>query len=193
MVPKPRFFKNPNEFHAWLDKNHTSAKEIFVGFYKVHTRKPSLTWSQSVDVALCYGWIDGVRPTGDDESYVIRFTPRRPRSGWSAVNLKKVEELTKAGLMRPAGLAAYEARDKSKAGYSVKGRPDNFPPAYERLFKRNKKGWQYFKSLSPSWQRNTIHYVTSAKQEETRLRRLETLIADCAKDKPNWPFKRPTK
>lgn len=189
----PKFFKSPDEFRAWLEKNHTSAKELFVGYYKVHTGKPSLTWSQSVDVALCYGWIDGIRPTGDDESYVIRFTPRRARSGWSAVNIRKIAELTKAGLMRPAGLAAFDARDKSNAGYSVKARPNTFPPTYKRLFKRNKKAWTYFTSKAPSSQRNTIHWVTSAKQEETRRRRLETLIADCAKDKPNWPLKTPTK
>ncbi|MGQ0639670.1 MAG: YdeI/OmpD-associated family protein [Gemmatimonadaceae bacterium] len=187
------FFKSPDEFRKWLEKHHATTKELFVGFYKVHTGKLSLTWSQSVDVALCYGWIDGVRPTGDAESYVIRFTPRRPRSGWSAVNIKKVAELQKAGLMRPAGIAAFEARDKASAGYSVKGRPSTFPPAYERQFKRNKKAWTYFTSKAPSLQRNTIHWVTSAKQDETRQRRLETLIADCAKDKPNWPLKTPTK
>jgi uncharacterized protein YdeI (YjbR/CyaY-like superfamily) len=190
---KPKFFKTPDEFRAWMEKNHTSAKELLVGFYKVHTKKASLTWSQSVDVALCYGWIDGVRPWGDEESYAIRFTPRRPRSGWSAVNINKIAQLTKAGLMRPAGIAAFETRDKSNAGYSIKGRPGNFPAEYERKFKRNKKAWTYFTSKAPSLQRNTIHWVTSAKQEETRLRRLQTLIADCAKDKPNWPLKTPTK
>jgi len=186
---KPKFFKSPDEFRAWLEKNHTTAKELLVGFYKVHTGKPSLTWSQSVDVALCYGWIDGVRPTGDDESYCIRFSPRKPRSGWSALNIRKVEELKKARLMRPAGLAAFEARDASNAGYAVKNWPTTFPPAYERRLRANKKAWQYFTSKAPSRRKATIHWVTSAKQEETRLRRLQMLIADCARDKPNWPLK----
>jgi uncharacterized protein YdeI (YjbR/CyaY-like superfamily) len=190
---KPIFFKSPNEFRKWLEKNHATKKELFVGFYKVHTGKPSLTWSQSVDVALCYGWIDGVRPTGDEESYVIRFSPRKPRSGWSAINIAKVAALKEVGLMRPAGLAAFEARDATQSGYSVKSWPKTFPPKYERRFRANKKAWKYFSSQAPSMQRNAIHWATSAKQEETRLRRLETLIADCAKDTPNWPRKTPTK
>jgi uncharacterized protein YdeI (YjbR/CyaY-like superfamily) len=190
---KAIYFKSPDEFRAWLEKHHKTKQELFVGYYKVHTGKPSLTWSQSVDCALCYGWIDGVRPTGDAERYVIRFTPRRPRSNWSAVNVKKVAELMKAGLMRPAGIAAFEARDKASSGYSIKGRPNRFPAAYEREFKRHKKAWAYFTSKAPSQQRNTIHWVTSAKQEETRRRRFETLIADCTKDRPNWPLKTPTR
>ena len=186
---KPKFFKTPDEFRQWLEKNHAKEKELFVGFYKVATGKPSLTWSQSVDVALCYGWIDGVRPTGDEKSYVIRFTPRRPRSGWSAVNIQKIAELEKAGLMRPAGLAAFAARDATNAGYSVKSWPTTFPPKYERRFRANKKAWAYFASQTPSRRKATIHWITSAKQEETRLRRLDTLIADCSKDRPNWPLK----
>ncbi|HJU75678.1 MAG TPA: YdeI/OmpD-associated family protein [Gemmatimonadaceae bacterium] len=189
---RPKFFRSPAEFHAWMEKNHSKKKELLVGFYKVHTGKPSLTWSQSVDVALCYGWIDGIRPTGDEQSYVIRFTPRKPRSGWSAINIKKVAELKKAGLMRPAGLAAFEARDPTNAGYSVKSWPTTFPPQYERRFRANKKAWTYFMSQSPSRRKATIHWVTSAKREETRLRRLDTMIADCAKDRPNWPLKSPT-
>ncbi len=112
---------------------------MFVGYYKVATGKPSLTWSQSVDVALCSGWIDGIRPTGDEESYVIRFTPRKPRSGWSAINIAKVAALTEAGLMRPAGLAAFEARDAMQSGYSVKSWPKTFPPKYERRLRANKR------------------------------------------------------
>ena len=186
---KPRFFTTPDEFRKWLEKHHATEKALLVGYYKVATGKPSLTWSQSVDVALCYGWIDGVRPTGDDESYVIRFSPRKPRSGWSAVNINKVAALKKAGLMRPAGLAAFEARDATNAGYSVKAWPTTFPPIYERRLRANKKAWAYFTSQAPSRRKATIHWVTSAKQEETRLRRLQMLIADCARDKPNWPLK----
>jgi uncharacterized protein YdeI (YjbR/CyaY-like superfamily) len=189
---KPKFFKNTDEFHSWMEKNHTTATELLVGFYKVHTKKPSLTWSQSVDVALCYGWIDGIRPWGDEESYAIRFTPRKPRSRWSRININKVAELTKAGLMRPAGLAAFEKRDVSDPGYSIKDRTNVFPPAFAKRFKANKKAWKYFSSQAPSRQRMAIFWVTSAKQEETRLRRLDAMIADCAKDKPNWPLKHPT-
>jgi uncharacterized protein YdeI (YjbR/CyaY-like superfamily) len=189
---KPIFFKSPDEFRAWLEKNHRTAAEVIVGYYKVGTGKPSLTWSQSVDQALCFGWIDGVRHGIDAERYCMRFTPRRPRSNWSAINIAKVAALRKAGLMRPAGIAAFEARDKSQAGYSIKGRPDAFPAAYERRFKRHRKAWSYFSSQSPSLQRNAIFWVTSAKHDDTRKRRLETLIADCAKDAPNWPRGTPT-
>jgi uncharacterized protein YdeI (YjbR/CyaY-like superfamily) len=190
---KPKFFKTPEEFHAWMEKNHTTANELLVGYYKVHTKKASLTWSQSVDVALCYGWIDGIRPWGDEESYAIRFTPRKPRSRWSRINIAKVKELTKAGMMRPAGLAAFEKRDASDPGYSIKDRSNVFPPAYEKRFKANKKAWKYFTSQTPSRQRTAIFWVISPKQEETRLRRLDALMADCGKDKPNWPLKSPTK
>ncbi|MGH7713032.1 MAG: YdeI/OmpD-associated family protein [Gemmatimonadaceae bacterium] len=189
---RPKFFKTPNEFRRWLEKNHASKKELLVGFHKVGTGKPSLTWSESVDVALCYGWIDGIRRTIDAERYTIRFTARNPRSSWSAINLKKVEDLTIAGLMRPAGLAAFEARDATKPGYSIKSRSNTLPPEYERPFRANEKAWKYFASQTPSRQRTAFFWVASAKQEETRLRRLETLIADCAKDRPNWPLKRPT-
>lgn len=190
---KPRFFKSPNEFRSWLEKNHTTASELLVGYYKVHTGKPSLTWSQSVDVALCFGWIDGIRPWGDEERYAIRFTPRKPRSRWSRVNINKVAELTKAGLMRPEGLAAFDKRDKSDDGYSIKDRSNVFPAAYAKRFKANKKAWKYFTSVAPSRQRTAIFWITSAKQEATRINRLETMIADCAKDRPNWPLKQPTK
>lgn len=190
---KPKFFKSPHEFRAWLEKNHTTAKELLVGYYKVRTGKPSLTWSQSVEVALCYGWIDGIRPWGDEERYAIRFTPRKPRSRWSAVNIRKVAELTKAGLMRPAGLAAFERRDKSESGYSIKDRSNVFPHPFAKRFKANEKAWKYFSSQAPSRQRSAIFWITSAKQEATRLNRLETMIADCAKDRPNWPLRQPTR
>lgn len=190
---RPRFFKSPDEFRAWLEKNHTTATELLVGYYKVHTRKPSLTWSQSVDVALCFGWIDGIRPWGDEERYAIRFTPRKPRSRWSRININKVAELTKAGLMRPAGLAAFAKRDTSDVGYSISDRANVLPAAYEKRFKASKKAWKYFTSQTPSRQRTAIFWITSAKQEETRVNRLETMIADCAKDRPNWPLMQPTK
>lgn len=189
----PIFFKSPDEFRRWLEKHHATEKELLVGYYKVHTGKPSLTWSQSVDVALCYGWIDGIRPWGDEERYAIRFTPRKARSRWSKVNIDKVAELTRAGLMRAAGVAAFEKRDKADSGYSIKDRTSVFPAAYAKRFKANRKAWKYFCSVAPSRRRSAIFWITSAKQEATRLNRLETMIADCAKNRPNWPLKQPTK
>jgi uncharacterized protein YdeI (YjbR/CyaY-like superfamily) len=189
----PTFFPTPNEFRRWLEKNHQSEKELLVGFYKVATGKPSMTWSDSVDAALCYGWIDGIRRTIDGDSYSIRFTPRNPRSGWSAINLEKIKDLTTAGLMRPAGLTAYKARDATQPGYSIKDRANSFSSAHERQFRANKKAWTYFTTRAPSAQRTAMFWVLSAKQEATRLRRLQTLIADCAKDRPNWPLKAPSK
>ena len=189
----PTYFPTPNDFRGWLDKHHKREKELLVGFYKVGCGKASLTWSESVDVALCYGWIDGIRRTIDGDRYSIRFTPRKPRSMWSAINLKKIEDLKKAGHMRPAGIAAFEARDATQPGYSVKDRANVFTGAYERQFRANKKAWSYFTSRAPSAQRTAIFWVQSAKQEDTRRRRLETLIADCGKDRPNWPLKTPTK
>ncbi|MGQ0539021.1 MAG: YdeI/OmpD-associated family protein [Gemmatimonadaceae bacterium] len=190
---KPKFFKSPGDFRKWLEQNHAQERELLVGYHKLATGKPSLTWSQSVDVALCYGWIDGIRRTIDADSYSIRFTPRKPRSGWSAININKIARLRKAGLMRPAGLAAFEARDATQPGYSVKDRTNRFPPAYERQFRANKKAWEYFSAQAPSRQRSTIHWVTSARQPETQRRRLDMLIADCTKDRPNWPLKAPTR
>jgi uncharacterized protein YdeI (YjbR/CyaY-like superfamily) len=189
----PAYFPTPNDFRRWLESNHEREKELLVGFYKVGSGKPSITWPESVDAALCYGWIDGIRRTIDGDSYTIRFTPRNPRSRWSAINLKKIAELKRAGLLRPAGIAAFEARDATQPAYSIKDRANTFPPAYERQFRANKKAWTYFTSRAPYAQRTAIFWVLSAKQEETRLRRLETLTADCAKDRPNWPLKAPSK
>ena len=189
----PSYFATPNDFRRWLEKNHERETELLVGFYKVACGKASITWPESIDQALCYGWIDGIRRTIDAESYTIRFTPRKPRSMWSAINVKKIDELKKAGLMRPAGLAVFEARDATQPAYSVKDRANVFKLAYERQFRMNKKAWSYFTSRAPSAQRTAIFWVQSAKQEDTRQRRLETLIADCGKERPNWPLKTPTK
>ena len=176
---KPRFFKNQDEFRKWLDKNHTNKTELIVGFYKVKSGKINMTWSQSVDQALCYGWIDGIRKSIDEESYNIRFTPRRANSNWSAVNIKKVEELTKNGLMKPAGLAIYKLKIESKSqNYAYKNLPVKFSEEYEKLFKANKKAWDYYQTLPPSYRKPAINWIMSAKREETRIKRLNTLIAD---------------
>jgi uncharacterized protein YdeI (YjbR/CyaY-like superfamily) len=174
---KPIFFSNEKEFRKWLEKNYDKEKEVLVGYYKVHTGKPSMTWSQSVDQALCFGWIDGVRRSIDEESYCIRFTPRRSTSIWSAINIKKVKELTKAGLMKEAGLKAFALikDDKSKI-YAYEKKPGKLSAAYEKQFKKDKAAWNFFKEQAPSYQKVMIHWVMSAKQEKTQLSRLDKLI-----------------
>lgn len=186
-MPTPtniKFFKTPNDLRAWFEKNHLTVKEQWIGYYKVGTGKPSITWSESVDQALCFGWIDGVRKSLDEERYAIRFTPRNPKSIWSDVNIKKIAALKKIGLMTPAGLKVFEQRDgKKSVQYSFEQRKNpKLPPAYVKKFKKNNKAWKYFTSKPPGYQRVTIWWVISAKQEETRLRRLAQLIADCEKN-----------
>jgi len=185
---KPVFFESPAAFRRWLEKHHGSAKELLVGFHKVHTGKPSLTWPQSVDVALCHGWIDGMRRSLGEESYAIRFTPRKARSIWSNVNTRRVGELVKAGLMAPAGLAAFKLRDPKRAGiYSFEAKGAAPRPALDaaaqKSFRARRKAWAFFESQPPGYRRIAIHWVTRAKREETRARRLATLIADSANGK----------
>jgi uncharacterized protein YdeI (YjbR/CyaY-like superfamily) len=177
---KPVFFASPEEFYAWLEENHESESELIVGFYKKATGKPTLTWSESVDQALCFGWIDGVRRTLDDESYTIRFTPRKPRSTWSKVNVAKVEKLESEGLMRPAGREAFEARSDDNTGIYAfeRARPAELPDEYDKRF--TKAAREFFESQPPGYRRTAIHWVVSAKKEETRERRLGTLIEDSA-------------
>ena len=173
----PTFFETQEQFRAWLEDNHLSSKELIVGYYKVGTGKPSMTWSQSVDQALCFGWIDGVRRTVDEESYCIRFTPRRKTSIWSAINVKKVEELTKKGLMKPEGLKAFEHLDEKKSLiYSYETQIKTLDPSLENQFKANSVAWDFFSKQAPSYRKVTIHWIMSAKQEKTRLSRLEKTI-----------------
>lgn len=183
----PTFFPTPADFRKWLAKNHEKESELLVGFYKVNSGKPSMTWPESVDQALCFGWIDGIRRSIDEESYSVRFTPRRPDSIWSAVNVNKVEALTKQGLMMPAGITAFEflKKDKSKI-YSFESQTKTLPTEYQKLFKANKKAWTYFKNLAPSYYKTTVHWIVSAKQEKTRLSRLEKIIAASEKGENPW-------
>jgi uncharacterized protein YdeI (YjbR/CyaY-like superfamily) len=175
---KVTFFASPAEFRAWLKKHHKKETELLVGFYKVGSGKPSMTWSQSVDQALCFGWIDGVRRSIDKESYCIRFTPRRSTSIWSAINIRKVEELTTSGLMMPAGQKAFDLRKENKSGiYSHEKEPAHLDSDYERQFKKNKLAWSFFKSQAPSYRKVMVHWIMSAKQEKTQLSRLEKTIA----------------
>lgn len=180
----PTFFETQEHFRAWLNDNHASAKELIVGYYKVGTGKPSMTWSQSVDQALCFGWIDGVRRTVDADSYCIRFTPRRKTSIWSAINVKKVEELTKAGLMKPEGLKAFAFLDENKSpAYSSETQISELEPSLENQFKANSVAWDFFCKQAPSYRKVSIHWIMSAKQEKTRITRLEKTIEFSAQEK----------
>ena len=174
---KPVFFSKPSEFRKWLEKNHSKEIELQIGYWKVHTGKPSMTWSQSVDEALCFGWIDGVRKGIDEKSYTIRFTPRRPTGIWSRINIKKIEELKKKGLMHPAGIAAFEKRDEEKSSiYAYEMEMMKLDPAYEKKFKVNKKAWNWFQSQGDYYKKVMIKWVMTAKQEATRESRLKKLI-----------------
>lgn len=177
----PTFFPTPDRFRKWLAKNHHRASELLVGFYKKGSGIPSITWPESVDQALCFGWIDGVRRRIDDASYSIRFTPRKQKSTWSAINIGRVAELSRLGLLQPAGLRAFEQRSEENSGiYAYENAPRNFSAEAEKHFRKNRKAWQYFNEQPPSYRRVAIHWVTSAKREETRARRLATLIQDSA-------------
>jgi uncharacterized protein YdeI (YjbR/CyaY-like superfamily) len=181
-TPRPVFFATPADFRAYLAKHHATKSELLVGFYKRGSGTPSITWPESVDEALCVGWIDGIRRRLDDERYTIRFTPRRPRSTWSAINIKRVGELVAAGRMRPAGLEAFERRqDDRSAIYSYEQRQEaTLSPAQEQRFRASKPAWAYFQAQPPHYQRAAIHWVATAKKPETRDRRLATLVADSA-------------
>jgi uncharacterized protein YdeI (YjbR/CyaY-like superfamily) len=189
---KPTFFQTPAEWRAWLEKHHAQQQELWVGFYKKDSGRPSITWPESVDQALCFGWIDGVRKSVDDVSYTIRFTPRKARSTWSSVNIKRVLELSAQGLMRPAGLKAYEARTGEKSGiysYEQKDSP-TLTADYEKKLKANKEAWTFFQAQAPWYQRGAIHWVMSAKKEETRLKRLATLLEDSENGRTIKPLTR---
>lgn len=178
----PTFFPTPADFRRWLQAHHATAKELLVGFYKTGSGKASITWPESVDQALCFGWIDGLRQRIDDESYTIRFTPRKPTSTWSAVNIKRVEELTQLGLMTPAGLKAFEARKENKSGiYSYEQRTAELPPEYEKVLKANRAAWTFFQAQTASYRKAAMWWIVSAKQDPTRLKRLDQLIAHSAR------------
>lgn len=181
---QPKFFKTQNDMRNWFEKNHKKLDEQWIGFYKKHTGKQSITWSESVDQAICFGWIDGLRKSIDDESYMIRFTPRKPDSNWSAVNIKKVEELTKLGLMKPEGIEAFKKKKDHKSKiYSYEQKEVKLDKKLEDIFKKNKKAWNFFnKKLAPSYRKVSIRWVMSAKREETRMNRLKILIDSSSKE-----------
>lgn len=177
-------FRSPVEFRTWLEAHHATAAELWVGFHKKSSGTPSITWPESVDEALCVGWIDGIRKTIDDTRYTIRFTPRRGGSIWSTVNIRRVKALTREKRMRPAGLKAYEARRANKSGiYSYEQRRDQLEEPYNSLFKKHKAAWKFFQTLPPYYRKTVGWWVVSAKQESTRRQRLAKLVETCARRK----------
>jgi uncharacterized protein YdeI (YjbR/CyaY-like superfamily) len=174
---KPTFFKTQADLRKWFEKHHAKEQELLVGFYKKDSGKASITWPESVDEGLCFGWIDGIRKSIDEVSYTIRFTPRRARSTWSAVNIKRAAELKDQGLMRPLGLQAFEARQENRSGiYSYEQRSSELPDQYRRLLEKNKAASKFFAAQPPSYRKAANWWVLSAKKEETRLKRLNKLI-----------------
>lgn len=174
------FFTSADEFRAWLAEHHATETELLVGFWRVGSGQPTLTWSDAVDQALCYGWIDGVRRRVDERRYTIRFTPRRRGSTWSNVNVAKVERLLAAGLMAPAGIAAWEARDPAKTGtYSFENEVP-LAPEYEAALRERPEAWAFWERQPPSYRRMATYWVMSAKREGTRQRRLARVVEDSA-------------
>ena len=185
---KVTYFPTPDDFRKWLAEHAASAEELWVGFYKRASGRPSITWPESVDEALCYGWIDGIRKTLDENRYTIRFTPRRPGSNWSAVNIRRAGELIQAGRMLPAGLEEFEKRKEEEARrYSYERKTAKLSPEYEKKVKAVPKAWDFWRAQPPWYQRTVSWWVMSAKQEETRLRRLKRLIADSARGRRVGP------
>jgi uncharacterized protein YdeI (YjbR/CyaY-like superfamily) len=188
----PIFFPTPADFRRWLEANHASAGELWVGYYKKSSGIPSITWEESVDQALCFGWIDGIRQGIDAVSFKNRFTPRRPGSNWSARNIGRVEALKAEGLMALAGLAAYEARKGGESdGYSYEQRPADLEEPYLGRLRANAAAWVFWQAQPPWYRRAAAWWVISAKKEETRLKRLEQLIADSAAGRTVPPLTRP--
>ena len=184
---KPIFFAKQSDFRKWLEKNHKKETELVVGFHKVDSGNPSMTWSQSVDEALCFGWIDGVRKSIDKDNYQIRFTQRKATSTWSAINIKKVEALIRQGLMQPSGLESFKKLNKGNSKiYSYENEVVKLSPDFEKRFKANKTAWNYFQSLAPSYKKTSSSWVMRAKQEVTRLKRLDQLIADSEAGTNQW-------
>ncbi len=184
------FFKSSGDFRKWLEENHASQEVLWVGYHKVSTNKPSMRWEESVREALCFGWIDGLRKSIDDESYKIRFTPRRSDSHWSKKNIRMVKELIEEDRMRPAGMKAFEQRDKSnmaKASYDQE--KVELAEEYKCKLRANEQAWSFFQELAPGYTKTSIHWVMSAKREDTRQRRLTILIESCAEGKKIPPLR----
>ncbi len=180
-IASPTFFETPAAFRAWLQKHHTTATELWVGYYKKETGRPTITWQESVDEALCFGWIDGIRKSFDADSYMNRFTPRRSGSTWSAINARRATELIEEGRMRPAGAKAFAARDSAKTERQSSDRANpQLDPARERTFKANRRAWEFFQAQPPGYRRLALWWIVSAKREETRAQRFDRLLAESA-------------
>ncbi len=178
---KIEFFKSRADFRKWLEQHHGTSQELWVGFCKKSSGQESVTWPESVDEALCFGWIDGIRKRVDEISYTIRFTPRKAGSIWSAVNIRRVMDLSDKGLMQPAGLNAFRARRENRSGiYSYEKRSGKFDEPYEERLRQSREAWEFFEAQPPSYRKAAIWWVVSAKREETRLRRLDQLVEDSA-------------
>ncbi len=179
-MPEPIFFESPEQLRAWFDANHATESELWLGYYKKASGRPSVTWPQAVDEALCVGWIDGVLRRIDEHSHMQRFTPRKPSSTWSKVNIAKVEKLTAEGRMRPAGLAAYERRSERRTGIYSYEQPreeaDALAAPWEAELRTHEKAWAFFATQPPSYTRTALHRIASAKKEETRRRRFDELV-----------------
>ncbi len=186
------FFKTSKNFRKWLAEHHDKQTEQWVGYYKKATKKETITWEESVKEAICFGWIDGIRKSINEESYKIRFTPRKPNSIWSLKNMKIIQELIDKGLMHQAGLDIYAKRKESKTGiYAFEQKNVALSVDYEKQLKANKKAWTYFSTKAqPSYRKTAIHWVMSAKQEKTRIKRLNQLIADSEDERKVKPFRR---
>ena len=181
----PIFFTSPSEFRKWLEQNFDQQKEIWVGFYKVNSGKFNMSWSDAVDQALCFGWIDGIRKSIDEHSYTNRFTPRNPRSTWSKVNIEKVKNLTRQKQMHPAGIAAFKKRTKGNSGiYSFEQQKLELSEDYLREFKKDKTAYHFFLSKPPGYRKTAIHWVMQAKRVATQMKRLQILIDCSAKQEP---------
>ena len=195
MSPSPqprdiRYFATSEELREWFDANHETAEELWLGYYRKSTGRASVDWSQAVDEALCVGWIDGVRRSLDETSFVQRFTPRRKGSTWSAVNVAKVKALADQGRMRPTGIAAFEARSAANTAiYSYEQAATAFTPEEEARFRAEPSAWSDWQGRAPSYRRAVTHWVTSAKQAATRARRLDTLIADSVAGRKVGPMR----
>ncbi len=187
----PSFFETQADFRRWLSHHYDSASELWVGFYKRASGKPSITWPESVDQALCFGWIDGIRKSLGPESYAIRFTPRKPDSIWSAVNTRRVRELRRQGLMRPAGLDAFSRRDARRSRlYSFERDRAELTREQKKQFRDRPHAWEFYRSQPPWYRKTAAWWVMSAKREETRQHRLATLIADSQNGRRIAPLRR---
>jgi uncharacterized protein YdeI (YjbR/CyaY-like superfamily) len=179
---KPRFFKTPADFRAWMEKHHAVTIELWVGFYKKSSGKAGISYQEGVDAGLCYGWIDGIKKRVDEDSYMHRFTPRRARSIWSNVNTRRMAELIEDGLVAPPGLRTFQARDEKRSGvYTYENRTQPLGPAQEKLFRANKKAWEFFRAQPPGYQKLVTRWIMSAKKEETQNKRLQMMIDASAK------------